>query len=201
MAVRWESCVGELCFMLGGICSCRCKPVRQTWSTLSTQDIYSLPFPILLALCTTEALPPRAIVAKAFNLWCKPRTSLKVLVLIGSNGKVLVYIWILGQSRLFLSSWSAHNIHKVPYLRFKLTWKCGFYTGSLQILVSMGWVIMHRRQAGSSVTIFPIVPNRLFLGMMLQCHLEIQNPCGNTVIFLPGLYLLLAFSDYCTGPD
>lgn len=58
---------------------------------------------------------------------------------------------------------------------------------------------MHRRQTGSAVTIFAIVPNRLFFGMMLQCHLEIRNPCGNTVIFLSGLYLLLALSD-CIGP-
>lgn len=43
---------------------------------------------------------------------------------------------------------------------------------------------MHSRQTDSAVTIFAIVPNRLLFGMMLQCHLEIQNPCGNTVIFL-----------------
>lgn len=50
----WET--SALCW---GICNCRCKAVRQTWSTLSTQDIYPLPFLILLALCTTEALPLR----------------------------------------------------------------------------------------------------------------------------------------------
>lgn len=44
---------------------------------------------------------------------------------------------------------------------------------------------MHSRQTDSAVTIFAIVPNRLLFGMMLQCHLEIQNPCGNTIIFLP----------------
>lgn len=43
---------------------------------------------------------------------------------------------------------------------------------------------MHSRQTDSAVTIFAIVPNRLLFGMMLQCHLEIQNPHGNTVIFL-----------------
>lgn len=192
----WET--SALCW---GICNCRCKAVRQTWSTLSTQDIYPLPFLILLALRTTEALPLRQQwQTRAFNLWPKPRISLKVLVVIASDGKILLYIWILGQSRLVLSSWSAYNIHKVSYVRFKLTWKYSFNTGSLQILVSMGWVIMLKRQTGSSVTVFAIVPNSLLLGMMLQCHLEIQNPSGTTVIFLPGLYSLLVLSDYCTGP-
>lgn len=44
---------------------------------------------------------------------------------------------------------------------------------------------MHSIQIVSAVTIFPIVPNHLLFGMMLQCHLEIQNPYGSVVIFSP----------------
>lgn len=61
----------------------------------------------------------------------------------------------------------------------------------------MGWVIMHSRQTDSAVTVFATVPNRLPFGVMLQCHLEIQNPGRDTVVFpLSGLYLLLAVSDH-----
>lgn len=57
----------------------------------------------------------------------------------------------------------------------------------------MGWVIIYSRQTDSAVTIFAAVPNHLLFGMMLQCHLEIQDPYGNTVIFfsLASTYCLL----------
>lgn len=54
-----------------------------------------------------------------------------------------------------------HTVYtKISYVKLKFTWKCSFNTSSLQILVSVVWVIMHRRQTGSSVTIFAIVPNK-----------------------------------------
>lgn len=109
--VCWESCVGEHRSVLRG--GAGSASSSREAGLQHSQQIRHLPLVPPNFAVQRHHPPGQEWQMSAFNLWPKPfpKTSPKVLVLIGNAGEILVYTGLLGQSHLFFSSCWAPSVH------------------------------------------------------------------------------------------